>query len=161
MIMVSHSLKVLVGTFVLLGLSVSTAQAIPQNQVEKEIAHLEQDCNAAYAANNLEKYFSYYADDLVAIFYNARTTLPEYRKFWTESVHAGNPVVSVNISDLIVRISPAGDSAVASYQIDVRNRHSDGRTTDEHAFETDVWVKRGGAWKITHAHYALATPPPN
>jgi ketosteroid isomerase-like protein len=58
-----------------------------------------------------------------------------------------------------VRVMPGGDIAVASYQIEVGNRHADGKKTDQHAFETDVWVKHGGRWKISHAHYALATPP--
>jgi ketosteroid isomerase-like protein len=159
--MLSHPLKTLVRALALFCLAQSAAQAGLQTAVEREIAHLEKDVNDAYAANHLDKYFGYYADDLVAIFYNARSTLADYRKFWTESVRAGNPVVSVKISDLVVRVSPAGDSAIASYQIDVRNRHADGRTTDEHAFETDVWLRRGGAWKIAHAHYALATPPPS
>lgn len=139
----------------------SMAWATDSSHVEKAIAKLEQDCNAAYAANDLDKYFSCYAEDMNAIFYNARTTLPEYRKFWTESVHAGNPVVSVKISDLIVRVSPAGDTAVASYQLDVRYGHPQGKTSDEHAFETDVWVRRGEAWKMIHAHYALAVAPPS
>ena len=159
--MLSHPLKTLVCTFALFCLAQSAAQAGLQTAVERKIARLEKDVNDAYAANDLDKYFGYYADDLVAIFYNARSTLTDYRTFWTESVRAGNPVVSVKISDLLVRVSPAGDSAIASYQIDVRNRHVDGRTTDEHAFETDVWLRRGGAWKIAHAHYALATPPPS
>jgi len=62
---------------------------------------------------------------------------------------------------MMIRVSPAGDVAVASYQIDVGNRHADGKVTDEDAFETDVWLKRRGAWKVAHAHYALAIPPPN
>lgn len=69
-------------------------------------------------------------------------------------------VVSVKLADMVVRISPAGDSAIASYQIDVRNRHSNGKVTDEHAFESDVWFKRAGVWKIVHAQYSLATPAP-
>jgi ketosteroid isomerase-like protein len=128
--------------------------------IEKQIATLEQRCNEAYAANDLDKYFGFYDDSLSAIFYNDRSTLPAYRKMWTESVHEGNVVTSVKLSDMQVRILEPGNVAIASYQIDVGNRHADGKTTDETAFETDVWIKRKAGWKITHAHYALATPPP-
>jgi ketosteroid isomerase-like protein len=136
------------------------AEAATASAVEREIAQLEQEVNAAYAANNLDKYFSYYADDLVAIFYNERWTLARYKQDWPKYIKAGNAVVSVKLSDMIVRLSAAGDVAVASFQVELRNRHADGKTIDEHAFETDVWTKRNGAWKITHAHYALAVPAP-
>jgi ketosteroid isomerase-like protein len=126
---------------------------------EEQIAQLEQAVNNAYAANDLPKYFGFYADDLVAIFFGERTTLAHYRETWTKSVLAGNVVVSVKLTDMVVRLSPARDVAVASYHLDVRNRASDGKETDEHAFETDVWTKRKGAWQITHVHYALSSPP--
>lgn len=35
---------------------------------------------------------------------------------------------------MIVRLSAAGDVAVASFKIDLRSRHADGKTIDEHAF---------------------------
>jgi len=153
--------RMALASLVLLAGVMSAARAAERGTVEVEIERLEHTVNDAYAANNLDKYFSYYADDLVAIFYNERTTLPAYRKFWSEYIGAGNAVTSVKLADMIVRVSPTGDVAIASYQIDVGNRHADGKKTDEHAFETDVWMKRRGSWKIAHAHYALAVPPPN
>jgi ketosteroid isomerase-like protein len=144
----------------LMGFAVATANAAPPGPAVQEITRLEYACNDAYAANDLAKYFACYADDMTAIFYNARTNLADYRKFWTESVRSGNPVLAVKVTDLVVRVSPTGDSAVASYQIHVRNGHADGRKTDEDAFETDVWQKRAGKWLIAHAHYALAVAPP-
>jgi ketosteroid isomerase-like protein len=158
--MTSRTRMVLASFLVLAGV-LSLARAAEPGSVELEIEHLEHAVNDAYAANKLDKYFSYYADDLVAIFYNERTTLPAYRKFWSEYIGAGNAVTSVKLADMMIRVSPGGDVAVASYQIDVGNRHADGKVTDEHAFETDVWLKRRGTWKIAHAHYALAIAPPN
>ncbi len=141
-----------------LGLSLPAAAA--DSALEKKIEGLEKTMNEAYAKNDLDRYFSYYADDLVAIFYNERTTLAAYRKSWTESVKAGNVVTSVNLSDMNVHVLASGKVVVASYQIEVGNRHADGKTTKEKAFETDVWVIRQGEWKVTHAHYALAMPSP-
>jgi hypothetical protein len=51
---------------------------------------------------------------------------------------------------------PAADTAVASYQIEVRTRHPDGKITDEHAFETDVWVNHNSTWKLGHVHYSVS-----
>lgn len=124
---------------------------------EHEILRLEKDSNDAYAANDLPKYFGYYAEDAVLIFYNERTTVAAYRKMWTEAIKT-EPLAAVKLSDMVVRVMPSGDTAIASYQIDVRTKHADGKMTDEHSFETDVWVKRNGAWKLGHVHYSPAPP---
>jgi uncharacterized protein (TIGR02246 family) len=132
-----------------------TAHAAAPTAVEQEIMRLEQSSNDAYAANDLPKYFGYYAEDAVLIFYNKRTPLADYRKSWPESVKT-EPIESVKLSDMVIRVVPSGDVAIASYQIEVRTKHPDGKATDENAFETDVWVHRGGAWRITHVHYSAA-----
>jgi ketosteroid isomerase-like protein len=128
--------------------------------VEREIARLEQVCNDAYGRNDLEVYFGCYRDNAVLIFYDYRTTLPEYHKSWVESVRAGNVVASFKLSDLVVRVSPAGDVAVASFSAEVANHYADGHDTREKGFETDVWVRRDGRWKLEHVQYSLAAPPP-
>lgn len=142
-----------VGCLALLVGTLPVIAAAPAD-VEREITRLEKDSNDAYAANNLPKYFGYYADDAVLIFYNKRTTVPEYHKLWIESVKT-EPIASVKLSDMVVHVMPAGDSAVASYQITVQTKHPDGKVTDENAFETDVWVNRGGTWKLGHVHYSV------
>ncbi len=126
----------------------------PAPSLEQEIRKLEKASNDAYAANDLPKYFSFYAEDAVLIFYNERTTVAAYRKMWTESTKT-EPVESVKLSDVVVRVLPSKDTAIASYQIDVRTRHPNAKSTDEHAFETDVWTKQGSGWKLTHVHYSV------
>ena len=130
-----------------------TAGAAAPTGVEQEIMRLEQGSNDAYAANDLSKYFGYYAEDAMLIFYNERTSLAAYRKSWPESIKT-EPIESVKLSDMVIRVIPPGNVAIASYQIEVRTGHPNGKATDEHAFETDVWVNRGGAWKIAHVHYS-------
>lgn len=78
---------------------------------EKEILRLEQAWNAAYAANDLPKYFSYYAENPILIFYNKRTTLAEYRKMWTELTKT-EPLESGKMSDVKILVDPAGDTSV-------------------------------------------------
>jgi ketosteroid isomerase-like protein len=133
--------------------------ATDTSAVEREIMRLENVWNDAYGANDLPNYFGYYAQDALLVFYNERTTVPEYRKFWTQATKT-EPVQSAKISDIKIRVGPSGDTAVASYQIDVRTRHGDGKVTEEHAFETDVWSKRGSEWRISVVHYSGANSPP-
>lgn len=147
------SRKALLALLGLAVLPVTTAMAADTTATERQIAQLERESNDAYAANDLPKYFSYYADDMSAIFSNTRTNLADYRSSWTKSVQGGAPVESVKIADLQVRVSPAGDTAVASYQIDVRTKHPNAKATNEHAIETDVWTRLPSGWKITHIHY--------
>jgi ketosteroid isomerase-like protein len=130
-----------------------TAGAAAPTAVEQEIMRLEQSCNDAYAANDLPKYFGYYAEDAMLIFYDERTTLAAYRKSWPESIKT-EPIESVKLSDMVIRVIPSGEVAIASYQIEVRTGHPNGKVTDEHAFETDVWVNRAGGWKIAHVQYS-------
>ena len=119
----------------------------------EEIRRLEQIWNDAYGANDLPAYFSYYADDPILVFYNERTTLPAYKKMWAETTKT-EPLESARISDLKVRVDSSGNTAIASYQLAVRTRHADGKTTLEHAFETDVWFKQNGAWRVSAVHYS-------
>ena len=140
--------------FCLIALNAVPAGAAAPNALEQEIATLEKDSNEAYAANNLPRYFGYYAEDAVLIFYNKRTTVPDYHKLWIESVKT-DPVDSVKLSDMAIRMMPGNNLAIASYQIDVRTRHPGGKFTDEHAFETDVWAKQPAGWKLTHVHYSV------
>ena len=150
--MVSRSLSTLACS-ALFTSAVPAAHAAEPASTQKEIQRLEQDYNDAYAANDLPKYFGYYADDAALIFYNKRTSLANYRKEWTESIRT-EPIESVKLSDIVIRVAPSGDTAIASYQIDVRTRHAAGKSTDEHAFETDVWLKHAGKWSIAHVHYS-------
>lgn len=136
------------------------AAAPDASAVERQIARLEQGFNDAYGANDLPRYFAYYADDLVALFPEGRTTLPAYRTMWTAYVGAGNRLESVRLSDLVIRVSPAADAAIASYALAVRTRLKDGKVTDERYHETDVWLKRHGRWQVAHVHYSAAAAQP-
>lgn len=123
--------------------------------VEREITQLEQVWNDAYGANDLPKYFGYYAENPLLVFYNKRTTLADYQKEWTTATKT-EPVQAAKISDLKIQISPSADTAVASYQLAVSTKHADGKVTVEHAFETDVWFKQKSGWHVSAVHYSVA-----
>src|SRR5882757_10417577 len=80
-----------------------------------DIRQLEQEFNAAYAANDLDKYFGYYSDDAVLWFQDGRTDIPSYKKEWTALIKSGMQIQAGTISDMRIRFSPQGDAAIASY----------------------------------------------
>jgi ketosteroid isomerase-like protein len=136
-------------SLLLLLLSSST----PSQATEAEIGRLEVEFNGAYERNELDKYFSYYADDVTMWFPTGRETLDGYKKDWYALIKGGGGVEKNAISDMKVQMGPSGDTAIATYALDVVTRAVDGKKTKEHAIETDVWFKRGGTWKLAHVNY--------
>ena len=112
----------------------------------------------AYATNDVEKYFSFYADDATVYFGStAREDVSAYHKMWTGLMAAGGGVELNEMSDLKVQVMPGGDVAIATSFIDNRTRAPDGTTSTSKAFETDVWQKIDGEWKIISLHYSGIT----
>jgi ketosteroid isomerase-like protein len=124
--------------------------------VEGEIKDFEQRVNAAYEANDLAKYFSFYAADFAQFLPEGRTDLAQYRKDWTAYIGEGNRVQKVEISDMHIQVGPSKDTAVASYILHVRTKLKDGKVTDEDNQESDVMFKRNGEWKVVFLHYSSA-----
>lgn len=131
--------------------------ALPRSlSVEEEVREFEQRANAAYEANDLPKYFSFYAADFSQFLPEGRTDLDAYKKEWTAYIDEGNRVQKVDISDLHIQVGPNRDTAVASYLLQVRTKLKDGKITDESNQESDVLFKRNGEWKIVFLHYSAA-----
>ena len=124
--------------------------------VEDEIRDLERRANAAYEANDLAKYFSFYAADFSQFLPEGRTDLPKYQKDWTAYIGEGNRVEKVEISDMHIQVGPNKDTAVASYILHVRTKLKDGKIADEDNQESDVMFKRNGEWKVVFLHYSSA-----
>src|ERR1700723_1573764 len=116
------------------------------------ILQVEQDFNAAYAANDLDKYFGYYSDDAVLWFQDGRTDIPSYKKEWTAFIKSGAQIQAGTTSDMHIRFSPQGDAAIASYLLHLKTKKADQTITNEVFQETGVWFKSGSGWKITHVH---------
>lgn len=109
--------------------------------------------NDAYERNDLDEYFGFYADDATLVFDTGRVALEAYRKDWYQLVDDGGAVESNLVSDINIQVSPAGDAAVATYQLEVRTRLADGSVLTDHAYETDVWYRAGGQWRVVHVNY--------
>lgn len=132
------------------------AAAIAHADTRADIDRLEKNFNAAYAANDLDKYFGYYSDDAVLWFPEGRTDVASYKKMWTAYIKNGAQLKSAELSDYHVKISPQGDAAIASYLLRVKTLEANKKMTDELFQESDVWFKTAGGWKVAHVHYANA-----
>ena len=108
----------------------------------------------AYATNDVETYFSFYDDDATVYFYGARQDITAYHELWTAMMEAGGGVELNEMSDLQVQVMPSGDVAIATSFIDNRTRAPDGTKSTSKAFETDVWQKIDGQWKIISLHHS-------
>ncbi len=138
------------------GVYAGVQAAPPQASVEDEIKSLEQRANAAYEANDLPKYFAFYAADFTQFLPEGRSDLAQYQKDWSAYIGEGNQVQKVVLSDMHIQVGPGQDTAVASYLIHVRSKLKDGKITEEDNQESDVFFKRQGEWKIVFLHYSAA-----
>ena len=144
--------KLLNGFFILfLSFSATAEQASEKNA---DLYAAIKAFDHAYATNEVEKYFSFYADDATAYFGDGRVDIAAYHTMWIELMAAGGGVEINTMSDLQVQIMPSGDTAVATSFVDNRTRSPDGTKSTSKAFETDVWQKVDGHWKIIGLHYS-------
>lgn len=135
-----------------------SALAEQHSATEAEVLAAVKAFNGAYAGNDVEGYFSHYTDDAMLYFFGARQKVSAYHEEWAEMVTAGGAVEKNELSDIQVRVLPGGDAAIASYFIDFRMRASDGEAVEAKAFESDVWQKIDGAWKVVALHYTEISP---
>ena len=130
------------------------AMAGHHGPVEADVTGMVKAFNKAYADNEVDSYFSYYADDAVVYFYGARQDLAAYHDEWAALVDAGGAVEKNELSDIRIQVMPGGEVAVATYFVDYRLREPDGNVSTSKAFESEVWQKIDGEWKIVNLHYS-------
>ena len=83
----------------------------------------------------------------------ARQDLAAYAESWPKFIEAGGGVEKNVMSDLQVQVLLCGDVAVVTAFIDNVTRAPDGSKESIRAFETDVWQKVAGKWKVVSLHY--------
>ncbi len=141
-------------TFIATLLIPFTVVAEHHGRVAAEVTDAVTAFNGAYANNEVDAYFSYYADDATVYFLGARQDLAAYHDEWAAMVEAGGAVEKNELSDIRVQVMPGGDVAVATYFIDYRLRTPDGEMSASKAFESEVWRKIDGEWKVVNLHYS-------
>jgi len=122
------------------------------------ISKLEAAVNAAYQANDLPTYFSYYAANFHGLFPEGDVSKADYVKSWTSYIKSGGRIEKFTYTGMVVRVSPAGDAAVASYHAVARTKDPGKPASDEKYNETDVWYKLGDGWKLVAMQYSSAGP---
>lgn len=142
-------------TFALISFS---AVADQHGAAEAEVRDAVNAFNGAYARNDVEGYFAYFADDGDMFWAGARQTASGYHQEWSATIEAGGAVEKNDTSDLQIRVLPGGNAAIVSFFIDYRMRTPDGEVVEEKAFETEVWEKIDGAWKVVGLHYTTIPP---
>jgi uncharacterized protein (TIGR02246 family) len=148
-----ENMRTILSYFVIMMMSFS-AMAEHHGAKNAELHAAIQAFDRAYATNDVEKYFNFYADDATAYFGDGRVDIAAYHKMWTELMAAGGGVELNEMSDLQVQVMPSGDTAISTSFIDNRTRAPDGTKSTSRAFETDVWQKTDGQWKIISLHYS-------
>ena len=126
--------------------------------VENELRDAVMAFNAAYAENRVNDYFGRYADDATVYFYGARQDMKAYYEEWAGMIDAGGGVEMNEMSDLRIQVMPSGDVGIATYFVDYRSRAPDGQISAAKAFETEVWQKIEGDWRIVSLHYSEIHP---
>src|SRR5262245_53734887 len=138
---------------------VAAAAFAGQQSTVKEIEEIEAVFNGAYERNDLDAYYSYFADDVTMWFESGRVNLADYKRDSYALIKAGGGVEKCVLSDIRVQVSPGGDVTIATYVLDVLTRQTDGTKTKEKGWETDVWFKRDGKWKLAHVHWNSKVVP--
>ena len=150
-------MKKVVGGFAIVLISLS-AMAENHGSDNADLHAAIKAFDKAYATNDVDIYFGFYDDDATVYFYGARQDIAAYHEEWIAMMEAGGGVEMNEMSDLKVQVMPCGDVAIATSFVDNRTRNPDGSTSTVKAFETDVWQKIDGKWKIISLHYSEIPP---
>jgi ketosteroid isomerase-like protein len=124
-----------------------------------EVKNASEAFNQAYETNDVEGYFNHYTDDAMLYFYGDRWEVAAYYEYWKNSmVGAGGGVEKNSVSDMQVKVMPGGDTAIVAVFVDNRSRSPKGEINEEKGYETEIWQKIDGTWKIVSLHYSVILP---
>ena len=130
-----------------------SAMAQQQSEEHADLYAAIKAFDHAYATNDTDTYFDYYAESATVFYSGDRQDLAAYSESWPKFMEAGGGVEKNEMSDLKVQVLPGGDVAVSTAFIDNITRSPDGSKNAIRAFETDVWQKIDGEWKVISLHY--------
>ena len=130
--------------------------------VRAEVDSAATALNEAYGANDVERYFSFFADDAILVTSDGQEqSVDEYYAEWKSLIVAGGGVSDIDVDfPRSIRLTADANTAVVhqlSWPISYRllgGSDTSGfvNTTIVYAI-TDVWSKIDGTWKVVHTHY--------
>ena len=142
-------------TALLLGSTPLLAQSTTDRTVRDGVRRLVQ----AFAANDIDTYFSIYAEDVTIVLAQGRWTYQDYFNFFTNEVEGGGGYRSARVEDLVVQVLPGGESAVATFRMPVELRIPEGTDPNRDPriayYLTTVWALRNASWNIVHLHVTV------
>ena len=144
--------------FIVSGLMSVAVMADHHGAAEAELRRTVIAFNEAYAANDLDLYFSYFADDADMYWSGSRQTVAGYYEDYSATVKAGGAVQKNGVLDLQIRMLPGNEAGIVTFFVDYRFHNPGGEITVEKAFETEVWQKIDGAWKLVGLHNNVIPP---
>ncbi len=107
----------------------------------------------AYRAGDIAGYLKADAPDVQVYFAGSLMTFEEARRLNERQFAGGGKILEYQIADPDqISFSAAGDAATVCYPWRERFRYGDGRVTDTDYYETNVWYRRNGEWRIVHIH---------
>jgi ketosteroid isomerase-like protein len=113
----------------------------------------------AYGANDLDTYFSFFADDMTVWWnadgrYDRPTPKAAYVKSWPEFVKKTGGHESCHTTDLRIQVGPSGDAAVASYALTCLFKTAPSGSSREETYEmTSVLFRRTPGWQVVHFNW--------
>lgn len=142
----------------------AAAPALADERIAAIIDAAETAFNQAYADNDLETYFSFYADDATLMTSDGKQqTVKQYYDEWRALIEAGGGVIEADarhprtirvIGDHTAIVMFNDFPGTYRYPTDTPGEFV---TVTSVWTETDVWSLVGGEWKIVHVHYHDAT----
>jgi len=116
------------------------------------ICDLHRERREALLQRQPEPFAACYWDDSVLFTFNHRMTFEQMQRR-LPLLAAGSEAITVEFPPLDeIAISESGDAATASFQWKTRIRNSEGVVFDRVHYETVVWFRRNGIWKIISMH---------
>jgi ketosteroid isomerase-like protein len=113
-----------------------------------------------YRAGDVQGYLAHYAPDLSASYSGVLANSEEARKFMMSLFEGDGKTLKFEMGIPKVQFSESTDAAVVSYPWREHFQYPDGHQTDIEYYETDVWLRRNGEWKIANVHQSTIKEHP-
>ena len=121
------------------------------------IRELHRERGEALLQRQPEPFAACYWEDSVLFIFDHRMTFDQLRRR-LPLLAAGSEAITVEIPPLDeILVSETADAATTSFQWKTRIRNSEGTVFDRVHYETDVWYRRNGIWKIICMHLTNLT----